>query len=99
MLKGGEWLSVFHNVHNKADQIRLGAKFCKSEGTKTHITVLLIFTDRDKTWKITKENKTSLFKCNHEEADICYILHACLEDTNVVIVTKDTDILVLMVYA
>ena len=38
-------------------------------------------------------------KCYHEEVDYRLTLHACLEDTNVIIDTKDPDIFTLMVYA
>ena len=51
-------------------------------------------------WRITKDEEAILlFKCNHEEADTRLNLHACLQDTNVVVVAKDTDVFVLMVYA
>ena len=43
--------------------------------------------------------RLQLFTCNHEEADTRMVLHAILEDTNVVVVSKDTDVLVIMVYA
>ena len=45
-----------------------------------------------------KTTPNELFKCNHEEADTRLILHASLQDTNVVIVAKDTDVFVLLVY-
>ena len=38
-------------------------------------------------------------KCNHEEADTRLILHAAESKQDVVIVAKDTDVLVLMVWA
>ena len=40
-----------------------------------------------------------MFDCNHEEADTRLILHVCLADTNIVVVAKDTDVFVLMVFA
>ena len=58
-----------------------------------------MFIDRDETWKITKENAASFFNCNHEEVDTRLILHACLEDTNVIIDTKEPGFFTLMVYA
>ena len=41
----------------------------------------------------------SPFKCNHEGADTRLIFHACLQDTNAVVVAKGTDVFVLIVYA
>ncbi len=40
-----------------------------------------------------------MFDCNHEDTDKRLVLHACLINTNVVVVAKDTDVFVLMVYA
>ena len=51
------------------------------------------------TWKITREFSEIIFKSNHEEADTRIILHALQEDTKVVVVSKDTDVLILLVYA
>ena len=39
-----------------------------------------------------------LFLCNHEEADTRLVLHACLQEKNVVIVAKETGMLILLVY-
>ncbi len=99
MLKRNEWLSFFHNIENKTDLIRVAANFLRSQEAKKHICVPLLFTDKEETWKITRDSATMLFQCNHEDADTRLILHACLEDTNVVIVAKDTDVFILMVYA
>ena len=38
-------------------------------------------------------------KSSHEEADMWIILHALQEDTKVVLASKDTDVLILLVYA
>ena len=74
----------------------MAANFFKSEDRKKQLSV----PQKDETWRIPKDEEAiSLFKCNHEEADTRLILHACLQDTNVVVVAKDTDIFVLMVYA
>ena len=40
-----------------------------------------------------------LFKCNYDEADTRVVLHAYLKDTSCVVVSKDTDVFVLMVLA
>ena len=36
---------------------------------------------------------------NHEDADMCPMLHACFADTTIVVVAEDTDVSVLMVLA
>lgn len=40
-----------------------------------------------------------LFDCNHEEADTRLVLHALLCENDVVIVCKDTDVMILLVWA
>jgi len=40
-----------------------------------------------------------VFECNHEEADTRMVLHTCFDDTNVVVVSRDTDDFVLLVHA
>ena len=40
-----------------------------------------------------------LFPCKNEEADTRLVLHACRQDRNVVFIPKDTDVLILLVYA
>ena len=42
---------------------------------------------------------TKIFKCNHEEADARMIFHALQQKINVVVCSKDTDVLVLLVFA
>ena len=45
-----------------------------------------------------REFSEIIFKSNHEEADMRIILHAIQENTKVVVVSKDTDVLSLLVY-
>ena len=40
-----------------------------------------------------------MFECNHEEADYRLVLHALISEQDVVVVAKDTDVLVLLVWA
>ena len=40
-----------------------------------------------------------LHKCNHEEADTLLVLRALLADSDVVVVTKDTDVIILLIWA
>ena len=49
---------------------------------------------------VNNENETFKisFECNHEEADSRMIFHALKQKTNVLLCSKDTDILVLMVF-
>ena len=59
------------------------------------------------TWKITSELSDEIFHCNHEEANTPIIFHAGLEALSdeiinqhaVVVVSKDTDVFMSIVYA
>ena len=59
----------------------------------------VVFTQNERTWKISKNDAVEVFECNHEEADTRMVLHACLDDTNVVVVSRDTDVFILLVHA
>ena len=48
------------------------------------------------TWFVTDQYVEKLFESNHEEADACMVLHAIHKNTNAVIVSKDTDVLILL---
>ena len=93
MLKGNEWLAFFNNIKNKTALIKMATNFFKTEDGKKQLSVPLIFTQKEETWMITRDaGARSLFKCNHEGADTRLILHACLQDTNVLVVAKGTDV-------
>ena len=94
MLERNDWLAFFNNIDNKTDLVKLASSFYQSQEAKQLISTPIVFTDREQTWEITKDAKTYMFDCNHEEADTRLILHACLADTNIVVVAKDTDVFV-----
>ena len=98
MLQGNEWAEFFHNIENKEDLIAVMAKyimFHESEET----TLPIIFTEKEETWMASEDGLTNIGRCNHEEADSRMIYHALRSNTNVVVVSKDTDVLILMIYA
>lgn len=53
----------------------------------------------NQTCKITSLDVERILDCNHKEADTRLVLHACLHDTPVVIISSDTDVFILLVYA
>ena len=99
MLQGNEWNKFFDNIENKTDLLRLLIEYLKREDISKTLRILIIVNDKDNTWKISEDSQSIIFECNHKEADSRMVLHACLEDTNVVLVANDTDVLVLMVFA
>ena len=90
---------LFNNIDNKTDLVKLASTFYQSQEAKQLISTPIIFNDREQTWEITKDAKAYMFDCNHKEAGTRLILHACLADINIVVVAKDTDVFVLMVFA
>ena len=99
MPQGKNWEEFFHNDANKENLIRIAAKFFRSAEGRELLTIPLIITCGEGAWEISKSNVKVLPKCNHEEADTRIILHAISNDTPVVIVAKDTDVFVLLLYA
>ena len=59
----------------------------------------MIVNDKYHTVLINSEGVLDLFECNHEEADYRLVLHALISEQDVVVVAKDTDVLVLLVWA
>ena len=99
MPQGNSWQNLLKNGENKTDLIHMFVEYLKLESTRKEFTIPLIVTEKEKTWKITKTEIELRFNCNHEEADSRMVLHASIEDVDCVIQSKDTDVLVLMVYA
>ena len=72
-------------------------KYLKTPGGRNRLILPIIVTETSHTWSINREDCAYLFDCNHEEVDTRIILHASLAEENVVVVAKDTDVLVLLV--
>ena len=64
----------------------------------TIVNCLVVITNNIETWFITDQYLEQLFESNHEEADTRMVLHALYKNTNTVIVSKDTDVLILLRY-
>ena len=58
----------------------------------------ILVNNEDETFKISS-SVTKVFECSHEEANTVMIFHTLQQKTNVVVCSKDTDVLVLMVFA
>jgi hypothetical protein len=59
----------------------------------------MIVNDKYHTVFINSEDVSDMFECNHEEADYRLVLHALICQQDVVVVAKDTDVLVLLIWA
>ena len=99
MLQPDAWISFFNNIDKKTNFINLLVTYLRSDSFFNQIRIPVIVNDDKRPWKITREFSEIIFISNQEEADTRSILHALQEDTKVVVVSKDTDVLILLVYA
>ena len=90
-------MKFFRNIENKTDLIKMVVIFFTLPEVRQRLETPLITNDKDTTLMITEHSVSTLFLCNHEEADCRLVLHATESDTEVVVVTKDTDVFVLLV--
>ena len=91
--------SFFNNIDNKTNLINLLVAYLRSDSFSNQIQIPVNVNDDKNTWKITREFSEIIFKSNHEETETQIIQYALQEDTKVVVVSKDTDVLILLVYA
>ena len=94
--QGDKWLSLLSNGENKTDLIHLFVNFLKIYEKNVPIVINV----GEYTWRI--EDGVSplyLFSCNHVEGDSRIALHASKSSGNIVIVSKDTDVLMLLIYS
>ena len=99
MLTGMRWKEFLHNSKNKEALISIVSRYVKSEEVRSNLTFPMIVNDKYNTVYINSENVSEMFDCNHEEADYRLVLHALLCQQDVVVVAKDTDVLVLLIWA
>ena len=99
MTSGTKWQQFLRNSENKKQLLGLISKYVLAD-KGNEIKVPFIITVGDENYKLKRtgevESKTN---CNHEEADSRIVLLALEANSDVVIVAKDTDILILLVWA
>ena len=96
MLTGMRYKEFLHNSRNKESLISIIAGHLQTKDMK--LPFPMIVNDKFKTVFIDSE-VSQMPDCNHEEADYRIVYHALSCKENVVVVAKDTDILVLLVWA
>ena len=98
-LQGVRWNEFLHNGENKNGLIRSLSRFVQSVEGMKYLKYPFVISEEGKTYIVERHRSTLLHECNHEEADTRLVLHAAKQDTGVVIVSKDTDVLVLLIWA
>ena len=99
MMKGQNWQEFLHNKENKNDLLHMLCEFIKLPENRNKLPCPVIINDKENVHLISKDDDTYLYDVNHEEADTRLILHAIVSGTDAVVVCKDTDVLVLMIWA
>ena len=99
MPQGKAWDNFFNNIDNKTDLVKLALEFFKSLEGRSLLKIPLIFTCQTACYRLTKDDVNTLPYMNHEEADSKIICRVCATDTPVLVVSKDTDVFILLVYA
>ena len=99
MLQGMRWEEFIHRGDNKEDLIAIISDFLQSPEGRSKLSCPFIVTSKEHTFKIDSFGNRLMFDCNHEEADSRIVLHAILSGQDTVVVSKDTDVLILLVWA
>ena len=99
MVNGKDFQNFMHNKENKSELVKRFVDFISQPDTCKNLSVPYLINHRSTTLAISSSGVDTLFECNHEEADTRVVLHAFLSDGPVIIKAKDTDVLILTVYA
>ena len=88
-------------MRKKENKQRLAQLICNSitSARKQDLELPLIITAADQTYEVEGNEVTSMFLCNHEEADPGIVLHAKQAEKELLVVAKDTDVLFLTTLA
>ena len=93
-------LEIFLSKHWKqTTPFDLFSKYLVRKFFPEVIKISIIFTNDRNTSQVAEESDQHWLTWNHEEADTRVDLDACLKDANCVVVSKDTVVFVLMVFA
>ena len=101
MPQGNKWQELLHSNNFKQQIIELIKDYILKERSSILQlqNISFIITAKNKVYKITNDITENLPDCNHEEADTQLVLRASQSNTDVVIVSTDTDVLILMIWA
>ena len=89
---------MFHNIKNEQHLLSLFVTYICADDFVQSSPLSILVNNEDETFKISS-SVTKVFECSHEEANTVMIFHTLQQKTNVVVCSKDTDVLVLMVFA
>ena len=99
MPTGIEWQEFLCVGENKEQLLVLLSGYVENIAKKQLLPMPLIFTAGDQTIRLENGRDSVRTICNHEEADTRLVLQAFEEESDAVIVSKDSDVLILLVWA
>ena len=99
MLQGYKWQEFLHCDENKEQLLELIWTYFTTSTSQTEFSFPVTVTVKQDTYTISPEKIVSSYKCNHEDADTRLIFNALQSTTDVVVVSKDTAVLTLMIWA
>ena len=101
MTQGSTWQELLKDNEYKGQLIEMIKQYILAFGSEIlPRSIPFIITSREKDYFISPAGNKVISVCNHEEADTGLVLHDSKADSNVVVVVcKDTDVLILMIWA
>ena len=95
---GLKWREFLKHSGNKEGLTEVICKYFKDGPGRKSLKSSFTVTSKGKIYTISKSGVTEV-KCDHEEADTMLVLMAYLLKKDAIIVSKDTDVLVLLIWA
>ena len=96
MMGGKDWAVFFHNIENEQDLCKLFPNFIRKSYLKDISDVPDVLANNMETWFLIDQNVEKLFESNNKDAGTCMVLHAPCKNNNAVIVSRDTNVLILL---
>ena len=98
MLSCKGWVNFLNNSENKKKIIKLVLPYFHKDGCRNSIERPLIINSSENAWQITKETIEDPPTSNHEEAVKRLIFYEAASNEAVIMVGKDMDVLLLLLY-
>ena len=98
MPEGKSFDDLFSCNSNKNALMELFLNHCRSLPCRETLTLPLTVTCHERCYEISPESIETLPFCNQEDADTKIMHHVSQSDTDIVVVSKDTDVFVLLVH-
>ena len=99
MPQGIKWNEFLCNRGNKEDRTKLISKYLQTDESRKRITHPVIVTSGEVIYTLPAAGDITTTTCNHEEEDTRLVKHDLDAQNDTVIVSKDTDVLIILIWA